>query len=334
MNNGMNQEEILLSIIVPVYNVEKYLKECVASLLHQTLKQYEIILVDDGSTDSSGRICDRYASKDSHIRVVHKENGGLSSARNAGLDVAKGRYIGFVDSDDYILPDMYEKLIAELEFTHAEIAICSYFVFTEFKEIKKYVYPKKKYKKYAYTTAETLKNFFLRNISESVWDKVYAAELWKDRRFVEGEINEDTNVVYELLKTSSKTVFLDLKMYGYRQRKGSITKSGYSSKFKVVEKHLEELERSVAREYPELMIYVKQFMSIHYYCLLNAIRHSNEPWKYKTEYYLYRTKFQENFSYFLRWKQIRLKDYILAMILISPFDIIAKRIRRNERKRG
>ena len=330
----MNQEEILLSIIVPVYNVEKYLKECVTSLLHQTLKQYEIILVDDGSTDSSGRICDRYASKDSHIRVVHKENGGLSSARNAGLDVAKGRYIGFVDSDDYILPDMYEKLIAELEFTHAEIAICSYFAFTEFKEIKKYVYPKKKYKKYAYTTAETLKNFFLRNISESVWDKVYAAELWKDRRFVEGEINEDTNVVYELLKTSSKTVFLDLKMYGYRQRKGSITKSGYSSKFKVVEKHLEELERSVAREYPELMMYAKQFLSIHYYCLLNAIRHSNEPWKYKTEYYLYRTKFQENFSYFLRWKQIRLKDYILAMILISPFDIIAKRIRRNERKRG
>ena len=97
MNEEKNREEVLLSIIVPVYNVEKYLKECVDSLLHQTLSQYEVILVDDGSTDSSGKICDRYASKDTRIKVVHKKNGGLSSARNAGLDVAKGRYIGFVE---------------------------------------------------------------------------------------------------------------------------------------------------------------------------------------------------------------------------------------------
>lgn len=332
MNEEKNREEVLLSIIVPVYNVEKYLKECVDSLLHQTLSQYEVILVDDGSTDSSGKICDRYASKDTRIKVVHKKNGGLSSARNAGLDVAKGRYIGFVDGDDYILPDMYERLITELELNHAEIAVCRYFTFREYKDLKKCIRRKKKYKKRVYTTEETLKHFFLRNISESVCDKVYVTEVWKKCRFVEGEINEDTNVVYGMLKCSSKTVCLDSKMYGYRQRKGGITKSGYSAKFKVVEKHLEELENSATSEYPQLAKYVKQFLSIHYYCLLNAIRHSEEPWKYEKEYYQYRMRFQENFSYFLKRKQFSLKDCIIAMMLVSPFDIIGKRISKNERK--
>ena len=102
-----NENKITLSIIVPVYNVEKYLEDCVESLLNQTYQNYEIILVDDGSTDSSGKICDIVAESSSKIKVIHKENGGLSSARNTGLRAARGRYIGFVDSDDYILPTIY-----------------------------------------------------------------------------------------------------------------------------------------------------------------------------------------------------------------------------------
>ena len=99
-----------ISIIVPVYKVEKYLKKCVDSILAQTFSDFELILVDDGSPDNSGRICDDYAKKDARVRVVHKQNGGLSSARNAGIEVAKGKYLGFVDSDDYIAEDMYELL--------------------------------------------------------------------------------------------------------------------------------------------------------------------------------------------------------------------------------
>ena len=124
-----NENKIMLSIIVPVYNVEKYLEDCIESLLNQTYKNYEIILVDDGSTDSSGKICDIVAESSSKIKVIHKENGGLSSARNTGLRVARGRYIGFVDSDDYILPTMYEKLIYSMSRYKAQIASCQYFTF-------------------------------------------------------------------------------------------------------------------------------------------------------------------------------------------------------------
>ena len=111
----MNMQRPLVSIIVPVYNVEKYLERCIQSLVRQTLNDIEIILVDDGSSDSSGLLCDKFAERDRRIQVVHKENGGLSSARNAGLEIASGRYVGFVDSDDDVELDMYERMSATAE---------------------------------------------------------------------------------------------------------------------------------------------------------------------------------------------------------------------------
>ncbi|WP_227166600.1 glycosyltransferase, partial [Enterococcus faecium] len=111
-----------ISIIVPVYKVEKYLRKCVDSILAQTFTDFEVILVDDGSPDNSGKICDEYAEKDNRVRVIHKENGGLSSARNAGIDVARGKYLGFVDSDDYIDEDMYEILYENLKIHDADIS--------------------------------------------------------------------------------------------------------------------------------------------------------------------------------------------------------------------
>ncbi|OOL43593.1 glycosyl transferase family 2, partial [Enterococcus faecium] len=109
-------------MIVPVYKVEKYLRKCVDSILAQTFTDFEVILVDDGSPDNSGKICDEYAEKDNRVRVIHKENGGLSSARNAGIDVARGKYLGFVDSDDYIDEDMYEILYENLKIHDADIS--------------------------------------------------------------------------------------------------------------------------------------------------------------------------------------------------------------------
>ena len=105
---------VMLSIIVPVYNVEKYIGKCIESIVNQTYKDLEIILVDDGSTDNSGKICDEWARKDKRIKVIHKKNGGLSDARNAGLDICTGDYIGFVDSDDYIELNMYEDLLIQM----------------------------------------------------------------------------------------------------------------------------------------------------------------------------------------------------------------------------
>ena len=103
-----------ISVIVPVYNTEKFLNNCIESILNQTHKNLEVIIIDDGSTDNSPAICDEYAKKDSRVKVIHKENGGVSSARNAGLDIASGEYIGFIDGDDVIEPDMYHFLLANL----------------------------------------------------------------------------------------------------------------------------------------------------------------------------------------------------------------------------
>ena len=113
-----------ISVIVPVYNVEKYLSKCIDSILSQTYKNLEIILVDDGSPDSSPKICDKYKERDNRIKVIHKKNGGLASARNAGMDIATGKYIGFVDSDDMIAEDMYEVLLENMIKSNAEIAVC------------------------------------------------------------------------------------------------------------------------------------------------------------------------------------------------------------------
>ena len=117
----------LISIVVPVYKVEKYIRRCIDSLLAQTWKNIEIILVDDGSPDSCGQICEEYAAVYDKIRVLHKENGGLSDARNAGIAVAQGEYIGFVDSDDYIMPDMFEKLAKAAMEQHVKLSMCSFF---------------------------------------------------------------------------------------------------------------------------------------------------------------------------------------------------------------
>lgn len=272
-----NENKITLSIIVPVYNVEKYLEDCVESLLNQTYQNYEIILVDDGSTDSSGKICDIVAESSSKIKVIHKENGGLSSARNTGLRAARGRYIGFVDSDDYILPTMYEKLIYSMSRYKAQIVSCQYFTFCTNDILKEKVVETKGNRiqgKFC-DKQEIFKFFFTHRISESVCDKIYSAELLKNCRFSEGEINEDTNVIFHLLEKSSKTVIIYQELYGYRTRQGSITKSGYSDNFKIVETHLNEIKRIIIQRYPEMVPYLKHFYSVHYFCLLNDDSYRN-----------------------------------------------------------
>ena len=117
----------LISVIVPVYNVEKYLVQCINSILNQTIKNLEIILVDDGSLDNSGKICDEFSKKDDRIVAIHKENNGLSSARNAGLEIANGNYIGFVDSDDWLDEHMYEILLKLIKENNSDISCCDFF---------------------------------------------------------------------------------------------------------------------------------------------------------------------------------------------------------------
>ncbi|MDY3000932.1 MAG: glycosyltransferase [Romboutsia timonensis] len=222
----------ILSIIVPVYNVEKYLRRCLDSLINQHLKEIEIILIDDGSTDRSGIICDEYRKKDNRIFVIHKENGGLSDARNMGLDIAKGMYIAFVDSDDFISVNMFDTLVNEACKNDVEICACGHYKVydnTIIKEDNNVTNIK------IFNNIEALENYLGgygkdREILTVVWDKIYKKELFDDIRFPIGKIYEDGYVTYKLLYKAKKIAYVNSRLYYYYQREGSLIRSDLSLK--------------------------------------------------------------------------------------------------------
>lgn len=211
----------LLSIIVPVYNVKSYLKKCVESILNQTYTNLQIILVDDGSTDGSQDICDEYVQKDPRIVVIHKENGGLSTARNAGMDRAKGDYIAFVDSDDWLEPNMYEALISQLEKHEADIVACSFY---ECKgDEKKAVGDSKNIR-----VIDTEEIFINKNqLRFLVWNKVFRRSFVEEMRFVPGQVYEDFHFCRQVFLKTKKLVYLDVPFYNYRISRPGNTNSSF-----------------------------------------------------------------------------------------------------------
>lgn len=212
-----------ISIIVPVYNVEQYLENCIESILNQTFKDYELILVDDGATDKSGEICDKYEKKDSRIRVIHKSNGGLSSARNAGLDVACGKYIGFVDSDDSIHPKMYEILYDLAQKYKSDISCCNY------KHTYSLVNEEREEMKLTEViemdNIQAVNTLYDKDIGVRLvvaWNKLYSRDLFENLRYEVGRIHEDEFIAHRLLYKSNKTVYINSELYYYLQREGSI----------------------------------------------------------------------------------------------------------------
>lgn len=218
-----------ISIIVPVYNVEKYLKKCIDSILTQTFEDFELILVDDGSPDNSGAICDQYAKKDTRVRVIHKENGGLSSARNAGIEVAQGKYLGFVDSDDYIAKDMYELLYNNIIKEDADMSICGIYHVYEGKE------PKQNSEKYMILNRdEAMVLIFHGNqISDHAVNKLYKKSIFSELRYPNGKYHEDSFTIVGILDQCEKVVVDTKQKYYYYHRDDSITSQTFS------EKHLE-----------------------------------------------------------------------------------------------
>ena len=213
-----------VSVIVPVYNMEKYLSRCVDSILAQTYADLEVILVDDGSTDCSGEMCDSYAERDNRVKVVHKANGGLSSARNAGLDLATGDYIGFVDSDDYISPEMYSVLCHHIENSDCEIANVMYVRADENGRTTPSKVPHNTDKEIE--AEQFAKELMLHTGDVSVCTKLFRAELFKNIRFPEGKLNEDLLFILDVLGGVRKIAFAAHVGYFYFTRSGSIS-GGY-----------------------------------------------------------------------------------------------------------
>lgn len=241
-------ENELISVIVPVYNVEKYITECLQSITNQTYKNIEIILIDDGSTDNSGKICDEYARIDKRIKVVHKLNEGLSSARNVGLEEAKGNYIQFIDSDDYIETDTIEIMYKVACKYHADIVSYSHYILNNGNKICDYTGEIRQVGKIE-AIKEIMLDHKVRNYS---WEKLWKRELFKEIQFPVGKKFEDLLTTPLLFEKAKKIVIYDIPKYYYRQRADSIM--GQQSKRLRLE-YIEavcKMNQYLKEKYPEL----------------------------------------------------------------------------------
>lgn len=218
----------MISVIVPVYKVEPYLNQCVESILCQTYSDLEILLIDDGSPDRCGQICDDYEKQDSRVKVFHTENHGLSAARNFGLQYATGEYIGFIDSDDWIKPEMYEVLFRRLHEAEYDIIVCGYDTISDKKSSEW------KPMEMAYDHDEALTSLIDEKINNAVWNKLYSKELLQRSivhgvLFPEGKNYEDVAAMYRIVDNAKSVAMISEVLYHYRIRSGSITKT-YTAK--------------------------------------------------------------------------------------------------------
>lgn len=276
----------LISVIIPVYNTDEYLDTCIESVVRQTFKNLEIILVDDGSNDSSPRICDEWAAKDERIRVIHKSNGGQGEARNYGVEAANGTYIGFVDSDDVIVSDMYEKMYDFLTLNNADMVQCSMFSFSEYpltafpemsaKPLNEMLSPEDAVKILLSTSriTSTCPNVLIR---KDIADRI---------PFDTGMINEDVMWLYRAIRESSKIVLTDEQLYGYYQREGSTMNAAYSDKrfdaLKALNMRAEDVRTSFPSLYPLAERSYAGVCMYHYQTLCRNGK-SDENEKYKRE---------------------------------------------------
>lgn len=213
----------LISIIVPVYNVEKYLVECLDSLIAQDYPNIEIILVDDGSQDKSSEICDIYAKKYLNIQTCHKENGGLSDARNYGIKRARGNYISFVDSDDFVKSDYISSMYNNLKKHNVQISACGYSYYYSHNKIinRNFQNIEKKYEKDEAQIYLSLIGYF----NVAAWNKLYNKNLFDDIEFPKGKKSEDMFIMYKIIEKAGSIYYSSKEKYLYRQREGSITKN-------------------------------------------------------------------------------------------------------------
>lgn len=264
----------LISFIVPIYNVERYLQKCVDSILAQSYSNIEVVLVDDGSTDESVAICDSYANRDKRVQVIHKENGGASSARNEGLSFAHGSYIAFIDSDDYVSPSMAEKLLDAISKTDSDLAMCNFAYTDELGNITEAFSDDTK-------AGEYITEELLRKVAAGwtfgilVWNKLFKKELFDGGLlFLEGRIAEDEMIAHRLLARVRKAVIIPDVLCFYRQRTGSVTNSAFN------EKNLDSLEALIDR--------VEFFISINeeelaYIASVTAMKNLADLWSFRNK---------------------------------------------------
>lgn len=264
-----------VSVIVPIYNVEQYLAKCINSIISQTYDNIEIILVDDGSTDMCPLICDNYAKIDERIIVIHKANGGLSDARNAGIELASGDYITLIDSDDYIAKDYIETLRNFIKKNNADISICDFATFNDKGFIK--LANKSSFYSKVYTAEQALECALLgRPFLFSAWGKMYKKHLFNEIRYPKDKIFEDLGTTYKLFDKCKVITFINVKLYYYYIRNNSISYSRFSYKKMDMLYFAKELNEFIRKKYPRILYSSKIRICISAIDLLRDIGVEND----------------------------------------------------------
>lgn len=308
----------LITVVLPIYNVEQYVAECIDSVINQTYQNIEIILVDDGSQDKSGKICDDYKEKDARIQVIHKENGGLSDARNIGIEKARGKYICFVDSDDIIKESYIENLYQLIRKYNVSMAICDFQRIASIKDIKEDTYPKKEI---VYEKREILEKIYNKSTyvqTTVAWNKLYDITLFKKHKFPKGKLHEDEYTTYQLYYDIDKVVMTTEKLYYYRYVPQSIMHKAFSLKRLDGIQALEERmmffkEKKEEHLYNLTLIQYESILMIHY---MNCKLYLKEEKDIQNELW---NKYKKMFKKVITLKEISLKDKIkLTVARISP----------------
>ena len=287
-----------ISIIIPIFNVQDYLERCLDSILNQIFQDFEVILINDGSTDKSGEICDRYADLDQRIKVIHKKNEGVSAARNEGLNIACGRYIGFVDPDDYLDEKMYQTLTYLLESECADLAICSFLFVRDGK-----ITPHDQGEEIAvFSRDQAIQNYFIEKLPfdySFLWNKLFAREIIEDIRLNSSlHVQEDSEFFLRLLDRCSKIVYQSTPFYYYDIRSDSASCSTLNLKRVSVVDALYEIYKFTSSKFPKY-----RNIAFSKYLLYS--------FNIKREIIEEEAKFRE--QYFLLRKQLR-KDYLTIII--------------------
>lgn len=292
-----------ISVIVPCYNVAPYLERCINSIVNQTYHNLDIVLVDDGSTDDTGNVCDRLAQADNRIRVVHKENGGLSDARNVGIDVALGNFLSFVDGDDYLELDAYEAMILEMQ--NPDVSLVSAGIIAE--DIDGKINAIMSKEKMVLSREEAYINLLgaVRTIGQSSCNKLFRKSLFENLRYKNGIINEDMEILPKIIDRCQQVVLLNKPIYHYIKRAGSITVSEFSNwKYEGV-RIATDTRIFCQKKHPQLVPYAYYYeMDSFFKMFMEVVNSSNRREFCKQELAL-RAKVVKSYFKCIQWKFIR-----------------------------
>lgn len=301
----------LISIIVPVYNVEKYLDECVNSIVNQTYHNLEIILVDDGSPDSSPRMCDEWAARDSRVKVIHKPNGGLSDARNVGIDASTGELLMFVDSDDFVKTDMVESLHTLMAKTRADVACGGVYKFINGKSTP--VYNDCIVAETSFSGLEQLKNLLNSKTDVAAWGKLYKKASIGAHRFIKGRYNEDVIFLFGLYQKCECVAYTDKRFYYYRDTQGSITNT-ISSRTMDALINANEMERIAFERNLPIAAEMRNYKCRTHLEIGYSIQKSGMRQAFRKEAKAAKKQTRNNFPYMLMSPNYNWRDIVHAII--------------------